>query len=108
MINGDRNHQSMINGWDPSLSHLDVVYDISSLGLAWVVVPSCDRLPNFYSIETDIQILCRNKEARTWQQPRYVSVGHVGDTAACVSVVHLAISFFKKFVHSLQIVLPSM
>lgn len=98
----------MINGWDPSLSHLDVVYDISRLGLAWVVVPLCDRLPNFYSTETDIQILCRNKEAHTWQQPRYISVGHVGDTAACVSVVHLAISFFKKFVHSLQIVLPSM
>ena len=73
-----------------------------------MVVPSCDRLPNFYSIETDIQIQFRNKEAHTWQQPRYISVGHVGDTAACVSVVHLAISFFKKFVHSLQIVLPSM
>lgn len=91
----------MINGWDPSLSHLDVVHDISSLVLAWVVVPLCDRLPSFYSIETDIQILCRNKEAPTWQQPRYVSFGHVGDTADCVSAVHLAISFLKKFVHSL-------
>jgi hypothetical protein len=56
---------------DPSLSHLAVVDDISSLGLTGVVMPLCD------SLETDIQILCIYKEALTWQQPRHVCVGHV-------------------------------